>query len=514
MQTTKKPITTLFLIWLAWAVLLLGFQKAASMRIQLQVPDTVLDWVAEETVPGAHARQPYLNEPFLNRQVAYDSEYYISIAIAGYDDPTLFTIWLPPDREPELIWSQSPLPLGFPKDYPGGRPDFIPANYTAYSLNYAFFPFYPLMLRMFGYPLIIFHLNPIATASLAGVLVSLLGALGAMLALYDLTRDELGEAGALKTAFYLIVFPTGFFLAMVLTEGLFAGLAFGALALLRRRQWLWAGLLAACATLTRGVGVALVIPLGLAWLAEAFPLISTWLEDGTIDRSGRWQLWSLIWKGLASLTPLFAYQAWSFFLGKQFHAVEAAYFGRGAFLVEKSFDAWQWSFLSLFRFGDFHLAHWIGWGIVILAFCLVGKTLIWRQWGVRIPKAVTLAIDLLLLAFSAALIYVWGKNTINEQRSFYYMLEFSALILALVACAYTLRSHTGLALFSLLVVLISFFSGEPQGMPRYILGAPAVFVMLGQLGKDDEIFDRAWTLGSILLLGLFALLFAFNFWVA
>jgi Gpi18-like mannosyltransferase len=514
MKGTRNPVTTIFLIWLAWALLLLGFQKAASMRLQLRVPDTVLEWVAEETTPGAHAHQPYLNEPFLNRQVAYDSEFYISIALAGYDDPSLRTIWLPPDREPSLIWTQSPLPLGIPKDYPGGRPEFIPADYVAYSLNYAFFPFYPLVMRGFDYLLSIFHLNPIATASLAGVVVSLLGALGAMLALYDLTRDELGDAGAVKTAIYLIVFPTGVFLAMVLTEGLFAGMAFGALAMLRRRQWLWAGLFAACAMLTRAVGVALVIPFGIAWFGEAFPLIRAWVKSGRVDRSGRQQLWSLIWKGLAGLAPLIAYLAWSFFLGKQFHAVEAAYFGRWAFLVKESIKAWQGSFLSLFSVREIHLAYWLVRGMILLTFCLVGKTLLWSRWGAKIPKAATLAINLLLSVFGAALVYVWDRYTMNEQRSFYYMLEFSATILALVACAYTLRSRAGLALFSLLVVLISFFSGGPQGMPRYILGTPAVFVMLGQLGKDDEVFDRVWTLGSILLLGLFAILFAFNFWVA
>ncbi len=33
-----------------------------------------------------------------------------------------------------------------------------------------------------------------------------------MLALYDLTRDSLGENGGLRAAFYLVIFPTGFFL--------------------------------------------------------------------------------------------------------------------------------------------------------------------------------------------------------------------------------------------------------------------------------------------------------------
>ena len=89
----------------------------------------------------------------------------------------------------------------------------------------------------------------------------MLGALAAMLALADLARDELGEAGGLRAALYLILFPTGFFLAQVYTEGLFVGLAFSSLALVRRKQWLWAALLAVAATWTRTVGIALVASL-------------------------------------------------------------------------------------------------------------------------------------------------------------------------------------------------------------------------------------------------------------
>jgi hypothetical protein len=191
-----------------------------------------------ETRPG----QPYLNDPVMNNQVAYDSEFYISIAIAGYDDPVLRTA--PPDWREDL------------------------AGHKPVSLNYAFFPFYPLVMRALSSPLSLLGFSAIGTASLAGVIVSLLGTLGAMLALHDLTRDELEESGGIRTAFYLIAFPTGFFLAMVHTEGLFVGLAFGALALLRRKQWIGAALLAACATWTRAVGIALVIPLAVAWIAE------------------------------------------------------------------------------------------------------------------------------------------------------------------------------------------------------------------------------------------------------
>ena len=128
----------------------------------------------------------------MNQQVAYDSEFYLSIAIAGYDDPSVRAVWADP-KNPQIIWGQDPQPYGIPNDFSGGRPYGIPAAYEPYSLNYAFFSFYPIMIRLVDYPLLPIGLNPIATATPAGVLVSILGALGGMWALSDLTRDALGR---------------------------------------------------------------------------------------------------------------------------------------------------------------------------------------------------------------------------------------------------------------------------------------------------------------------------------
>ena len=85
------------------------------------------------------------------------------------------------------------------------------------------------------------------------------------------------------------------------------------------------------------------------------------------------------------------------------------------------------------------------------------------------------------------------------------MEEFSAAGVAIKACAVTLRPRPGLGLFSLIVVIISFFSGGAQGMHRDILGAPGVSILLGDLGKSDEAFDRSWTIGGVLRMGLFAI---------
>lgn len=57
------------------------------------------------------------------------------------------------------------------------------------------------MIRLLSWPLSLLGLNAIATATLAGVMVSTLGTLAAMLALYELAKDELGDSGGIRRRF-------------------------------------------------------------------------------------------------------------------------------------------------------------------------------------------------------------------------------------------------------------------------------------------------------------------------
>ena len=411
----KTAFRRVLLLWLAWAVLLCGFQWAVAARIRLARPDDVLSWTAAETTADAHRQQPYLLEPFLNDHVAWDSEFYLSIAVAGYDDPLVRTTG--------------------------------PAD-ARLSLNYAFMPFYPLVTRIISWPLRVFGLTPIATATLAGVLVSLLGALGGMLALYDLAREEFGESGGLRAAFYLVAFPTGFFLAQVHTEGLFVGLAFGCLALIRRKRFGWAALLAVGATWTRAVGVALVIPLALPWL-RAGDWMALDLEWRQIFFKGI--PWKALGKGLLRLAPLLAFVVWRMsYLGASFNTVEDMFFGRGFLSLGTSFFTWSEAFRSIFG--------------------------------------------------------------ANPETTVYYLIEFAAIALGLAACRAMWRSDPDMAAYSLAAIVLSLTSGPAQGMHRYILAAPVVFLFLARLGRH-EVFDRAWSLASILLMGLLVTLFTFDFWV-
>jgi hypothetical protein len=299
----KRSVRTIVLLWLAWAVILIGFQQVVTARFDLKRPDYTLSWTSSETTAFANNDQPYLMEPYLNTQVAWDSEFYLSIASRGYEDPDVRT-----------TNSKNP---------------------DAPSLNYAFMPLYPLCMRALMVPLSVFGLNRIATATLAGVIVSLLGTLVAMLGIYSLSRSKWGEDGGIRAAFYLLIFPSGFILAQVYTEGLFLGLTFLSLAFLNQRKWIPAGLLAAATLWVRpGEGLLLVLPFAYIWFKERC-WQQGWLKAAIST--------------LAVLAPALSYFAWTQTdLARKFWQVEDTFFGRGILKVASSLNQWGAGFNALF----------------------------------------------------------------------------------------------------------------------------------------------------------------------
>jgi hypothetical protein len=99
----------------------------------------------------------------------------------------------------------------------------------------------------------------------------------------------------------------------------------------------------------------------------------------------------------------------------------------------------------------------------------------------------------------------------QHQTAAYNMIEFGATLLGILACIFTIRRYPEVASFSLAVIFISMMSEYPQGMHRYVMTAPAVFLFLSRLGKNYA-FDRTWSIFSTLLMGAMALLFAADMW--
>ena len=92
-------------------------------------------------------------------------------------------------------------------------------------------------------------------------------------------------------------------------------------------------------------------------------------------------------------------------------------------------------------------------------------------------------------------------------------LELGAILLALVATVLTFREFPVVAAFSLTAFAIAVFSNVPQSAVRYMLVLPSIFIFLAKIGRNPLV-DRAWSLASILLMGMLVTLFSFDFWVA
>ncbi len=56
----KIAFRKIFLIWLAWALIVIGFQALATARFQPVFPDRAQEWTATYTLPGDLPDRPSL----------------------------------------------------------------------------------------------------------------------------------------------------------------------------------------------------------------------------------------------------------------------------------------------------------------------------------------------------------------------------------------------------------------------------------------------------------------------
>jgi hypothetical protein len=126
----------------------------------------------------------------------------------------------------------------------------------------AFFPLYPLLLRAV-------HVLGIGYVT-AGVLLSNLALLAALLAFHALTRELLGAPLARRATAYVAIFPLGYVFSMAYPESVvLCAIAVAGLGALRGR-WGIAALAAAAAALARPEGLFVALPiLAVAWHRRA-----------------------------------------------------------------------------------------------------------------------------------------------------------------------------------------------------------------------------------------------------
>jgi Gpi18-like mannosyltransferase len=122
------------------------------------------------------------------------------------------------------------------------------------ALNVAFLPGFPLAIRA---------LTVVVNPFTAGLIVSHVASLLAIVVFWRWVRERAGLHAAERAVLWLVVFPYSFFFYTIYSEGLYFLLCTLALRAADRQRWVHAGIWATLAVLTRPMGV-LLIP-AFAW---------------------------------------------------------------------------------------------------------------------------------------------------------------------------------------------------------------------------------------------------------
>jgi Gpi18-like mannosyltransferase len=136
--------------------------------------------------------------------------------------------------------------------------------------NVVFFPLYPLMVKL---------LALIFSVRLAGFIISNVALFLAVTYFYRLILlDYEDTETADKAVWYLLVSPVSFFFSIFYTEGLFLFLVIASFYHARKKAWLIASLLGLLASLTRSLGVFLIIPLLTEYFDVAYDDLAIHLQ--------------------------------------------------------------------------------------------------------------------------------------------------------------------------------------------------------------------------------------------
>lgn len=142
-----------------------------------------------------------------------------------------------------------------------------------------FYPLYPWTVRLFTFAIHDYLVSAFIVSTLASIVVVIL--------LQRLVELDYSKHLARRAVWFLIVFPTSYFLHIGYTESLFLMLVLSCVYSARRQRWMLAGVFGALACLTRANGVVLIPAL----------MMEVGYQYWT---TRRWQ-WQWLWIGAAGL---------------------------------------------------------------------------------------------------------------------------------------------------------------------------------------------------------------------
>ncbi|PIY80104.1 MAG: hypothetical protein COY80_04740 [Candidatus Pacebacteria bacterium CG_4_10_14_0_8_um_filter_42_14] len=322
-------------------------------------------------------------------------------------------------------------------------------GYIGTGLIQAFFPIYPFLTGM---------LMPIFGSSMiTGLLVSNFSLIAAVILFFILVRQHFDFATAKYSTFFLLLFPTSFFLGAMYSESLFLVWILASFIFMDKKQWLWATIFAGLAAATRLVGIFMIPALLIALLESEK---TDWSPSSLINIIK--EKWLIILGFALALVGLGAYML---FLNGEFH--DPLYF----FHVQSEFGSGRQENLILL------------------------PQVIWRALKI----VFTVPLGLPLLTYIQELVFSIGTFTILTISWFQRK---------------SLKIPNSWLTFSLLATLLPPLTGSFSSMPRYVLVAFPLYVILASWTRHRPIIRVILLAGFGLLLVFNTILFIQGHWIA
>lgn len=363
-------------------------------------------------------------------------------------------VFLIPSRLPFWIWSFA--------NFDGVHYLTIAKNGYSAQFTQVFFPFYPFIIGFIS------KILPNVNGIVIGLFISNISFILLIYYFIRLLKIDYKNNQIIWILWFLIFFPTSFFFGSIYTESLFMFLIISSFYYARSKRWWLAGILGAFASATRPIGILLLPALLWEWQKEnrcKYQVLSIKFNNKKLNSN--------------------------IFLKSMLHTTYYLLHAPILYLVPIGLIAYM-VYLQL-KFGDF-LYFWhaqpifgaqrSGTGIILL------PQVFWR--------------------------YIKILTTVSYfQMDFWialWELLFTLFAIYLLLLAYKHKIRTSYQIFSWLTILVPTFTGTLSSMPRYILSAFPLYIVLSSL--SGKYIKSLLLIISIILLLIFTALFTHGYWVA
>jgi hypothetical protein len=289
----------------------------------------------------------------------------------------------------------------------------------------AFFPLYPVLIR---------GLDPVLPGNgfVAAMVISAVALFGTLTVLYRLAEHEFDSAVARRFGWYLMIFPTGFFLVAPYPLSLFLLLAVTSVYAMRVGNWWVAGLAGGLAAATRSLGLFLCVPFAIEYLRQ----------HGYRVRRIRWDVVAgvLIPAGLAA-----------FMLHTYLAVGDAFAFSKAQTLWTRGFQLpWESVINSVKEVNAHGLLYYppnkFGLGAVLFALALIGLSLV-GPWRLRRDQLSMVVMSAVMVLFVTSVPVAWsGEPLMSASRHVLEAFPIFLVLARLGAHVFLDRAYTFAAL--------------------------------------------------------------------